>query len=171
MKNTMQENMNFLVVLLYVIRFCSDRYISYLQEVDLPRFDRPGFLCDLSCVGHTVEHFMEVVRGNHNREIVREVCDRFRKEVIPNMHLLPKQIIHGDANDTNVIVDDQEKIRGFIDFGDIMHNCRVFELAISLMYVINVGVGECPERIKMAGYTFAGYRSGNPLSVSCVWSL
>ena len=98
--------------------------------------------------------------------MVREVCAHFRQEVTPRLDLLPKQFIHGDASYTNLIANEEENTLGFIDFGDFNYSCRVFELAISLMYIINASKSDhssC-EPIKMAGYVFAGYQSVNPLS-------
>ena len=95
--------------------------------------------------------------------MIREVCASFREEVVPKLHLLPKQFIHGDANCGNIIVTPDNNF-GFIDFADLNYTCRVFELAISLMNILNIsGVLSCG-RTRMAGHFFAGYQSINPLS-------
>ena len=103
------------------------------------------------------------MNDQHHRKMIQEVCESFRKEVTPKLHLLPKQIIHGDVNYANTIITTGDKI-GFIDFGDINYTCRVFELAISLMYILNVDGDLNCGRTRMAGYFFAGYHSINPLS-------
>lgn len=101
-------------------------------------------------------------------ELVREVCQSFREKVEPKLHLLPKQIIHGDANYNNILLtpNSNELIHdfGFIDFADIDHSCRVFDIAISLMHIFNVTQDLCCGRSQMAEHFFAGYHSVNPLS-------
>jgi Ser/Thr protein kinase RdoA (MazF antagonist) len=44
-------------------------------------------------------------------------------------------VIHGDANDHNVLVRDG-RVAGLIDFGDIVHSALVCELAIALAYAM-----------------------------------
>lgn len=119
---------------------------------------------DLSNVVNTVGQLLDAAVSDQNRtKIVREVCESFRKEVAPKLHLLPKQIIHADANHTNIIVTPDSNF-GFIDFGDLNYSCRIFELAISLMYILNIGDDLSCGSTRMAGHFFAGYYSVNPLS-------
>ncbi|MBY0573786.1 MAG: phosphotransferase [Undibacterium sp.] len=54
---------------------------------------------------------------------------------------LPMQVIHNDANDYNVIVsspvdDVPIEVNGFIDFGDMCYQFRVFDLAIAITYAL-----------------------------------
>ena len=122
----------------------------------------------MACVGDKVEQFLEVIDDHHHAEMVREVCESFRKTVAPKLHLLPKQVIHGDANYTNMLLTPHSDNLGqdfsFIDFGDINYSCRVFEVATSLMYILNhpheLSCGRCG----MAGIFFAGYHSVISLS-------
>jgi len=125
----------------------------------------------MSCVGDTVEQFLEVVSGNHYVQMVRDICESFRKEVTPKRHLLPKQFIHGDLNHNNILLIPTEKSNtvpdfGFIDFGFLSYSCRIFNVAISLMHILNVAADRelsCG-RTRMAGHFLAGYQSVNPLS-------
>ena len=104
--------------------------------------------------------------------MVREVCEAFRKNVKPKLHLLPKQIIHGDANYSNLIFPPSSNVStpysvqdiGFIDFGDLNYSCKVFDIAISLMYILNVEEVLNCERTQMAGHFLAGYHLMHPLS-------
>lgn len=133
---------------------------------------RPEFSWDLSNVDEKIEPCLEAVTDPHHVEMVREVCEAFRKTVKPKLHLLPKQIIHGDPNYTNLVFSPRNKHCsqysvqdiGVIDFGDLNYSCTVFEIAISLMYILNLeGVLKCG-RTQMAGHFFAGYSSVHPLS-------
>ncbi len=48
---------------------------------------------------------------------------------------LPRQVIHNDLNDHNIVVKDQQ-VTGFIDFGDAVYSQRINELAIVCAYAI-----------------------------------
>lgn len=48
---------------------------------------------------------------------------------------LRKSVVHGDANDYNVLVDGDEVV-GLIDFGDVVYSWTVGELAIAVAYVV-----------------------------------
>ena len=112
----------------------------------------------------TVGQYLEAAVSDENRtKIVRDVCESFKKEVAPKLHLLPRQTIHADANDTNIIITPDNSF-GFIDFGDLNYSCRIFELAISLMYILNIADDLSCGNTRMAGHFFAGYYSVNPLS-------
>jgi Ser/Thr protein kinase RdoA (MazF antagonist) len=48
---------------------------------------------------------------------------------------LRRSVVHGDANDYNVLVDGN-KVVGLIDFGDIVYSYTVGDLAIAVAYVV-----------------------------------
>jgi 4-aminobutyrate aminotransferase-like enzyme/Ser/Thr protein kinase RdoA (MazF antagonist) len=52
----------------------------------------------------------------------------------PDLTNLPHSVIHGDANDHNVLVDGDE-VLGIIDFGDLHYTATVCDLAISCAYM------------------------------------
>ena len=48
---------------------------------------------------------------------------------------LRRSVIHGDANDYNVLVE-SDRVTGLIDFGDIVYSWTIGNLAIALAYVV-----------------------------------
>ncbi len=48
---------------------------------------------------------------------------------------LPRQVIHGDLNDDNILLANNEVV-GVIDAGDAMYSLRIAELAIAAAYMI-----------------------------------
>lgn len=58
---------------------------------------------------------------------------RWRETVAPRLAELPRQVIHNDANDYNIIVLG-ERVLGLIDFGDMLVSHRANELAIAMAY-------------------------------------
>lgn len=57
------------------------------------------------------------------------------KQMAPTLNSLRHSVIHGDINDYNVLVR-QEQVAGFIDFGDVVESATVCELAIAIAYAI-----------------------------------
>lgn len=56
-------------------------------------------------------------------------------EVRDSLEDLPHQVIHGDANKGNILVQG-DSVVGLVDFGDACYNPRICELAICLAYVM-----------------------------------
>jgi len=69
-------------------------------------------------------------------------------------------VIHGDANDHNVLAEPQ-RMTGLLDFGDMVHSAIVCDLAIALAYAL---LGE-RDPLAAAGAVIRGYHRCNPLTV------
>jgi Ser/Thr protein kinase RdoA (MazF antagonist) len=74
---------------------------------------------------------------------------------------LRHSVIHGDANDYNVIVGAGSMV-GLLDFGDIVYSATVCELAIALAYIM---LGE-PEPLNVAAQVTRAYQRHYPLNKS-----
>ncbi|MGH7677792.1 MAG: aminotransferase class III-fold pyridoxal phosphate-dependent enzyme [Gemmatimonadaceae bacterium] len=93
------------------------------------------------------------------RNLIIGILDRFEAEVQPVLAGLRHSIIHADANDYNVIVNN-DRVVGLIDFGDMVHTATVCELAIGCAYVML----EKTDPLGSAAHVVAGYESMLPLS-------
>ena len=115
----------------------------------LADFDHPAvhrdFYWDLANGNRIVNEYAPLIEDADLRELVLK-C-RFEPATE-----LRRSVIHGDANDYNVIVDPESMtVSGLIDFGDMVYSYTVGDLAIEVAYVV-LGDGEPREVI-------AGYRS------------
>lgn len=63
---------------------------------------------------------------------LRELVLSYQK---PSFVELRRSVIHGDANDYNVLVEENEVV-GLIDFGDVVYSYTVGDLAIAVAYVV-----------------------------------
>lgn len=91
------------------------------------------------------------------RNRIERLYEVYEKKILPRLPNLRKAVIHGDANEQNLLVssDNLRKISGLIDFGDIHLASQVNDLAITLAYSL---LGE--EDIAMASAKIiAGYDS------------
>ena len=98
-------------------------------------FDHPAahrdFYWDLAAGKKILEKYGAQVRVDWLRELVRSYS------VSCNLGELRRSVIHGDANDYNVLVDTaRDEVVGLIDFGDMVYSYTVADLAIAVAYVI-----------------------------------
>ena len=114
-------------------------------------------LCAAGWIGDHLDAIVDPLR----RAIVARGLAGFRA-IAPHLALLPRSIIHNDANDYNVIVDrvaGQRRVVGLIDFGDCLVSATICELAIGIAYAI---LGK-PDPLSAALPVIAGYHAARPL--------
>jgi Ser/Thr protein kinase RdoA (MazF antagonist) len=70
-------------------------------------------------------------------------------------------VIHGDANDHNIIVGDG-RMMGLLDFGDMVYTATVCDLAIALAYVML----DEPEPLFVASQVIRAYQRCHPLTTA-----
>ncbi|HJQ21232.1 MAG TPA: aminotransferase class III-fold pyridoxal phosphate-dependent enzyme [Gemmatimonadaceae bacterium] len=99
------------------------------------------------------------IADQRRRAVVTRLLQRVDDEVLPVASRLRRSVIHGDANDFNVVVRD-DRVVGLIDFGDIVHSATVTDLAIAAAYVM------CGEHdpLGAASHVVAGYHRVLPLT-------
>ena len=91
---------------------------------------------------------------------VEEQLHRFCTVVEPVLPELRSSVIHNDANDYNLLVaDDEERVSGIIDFGDMVETATICELAIAIAYAI---LGS-EDPIPAAEEVVRGYHEVHPL--------
>lgn len=69
-----------------------------------------------------------------DRSLVEYFFQQYHENVLPVLPLLPKSIIHNDANEWNVLVN-ETGVCGLIDFGDLAHTPHINGVAIALTYL------------------------------------
>ena len=89
---------------------------------------------NLTNAADTIEKHRRHVVGDRRHESIDKVLAVLRT-VDELWSSLGRQIIHGDANDLNVLLTGGT-ITALIDFGDVVHSVRVAELAIAYTYAM-----------------------------------
>ena len=96
------------------------------------------------------------------RALAERFLDRF-EEAEPALAALPRQVIHGDANDWNALVDgpraEPHAVASVIDFGDMHHGLRVAEPAVAAAYAL---LGQA-DPLAAAVAVVRGYHQASPL--------
>ena len=99
-------------------------------------FDHPAghrdFPWDVANVDFIKEHkhFLNSKKG-----IVDNFINQYEQNVLPIVSKLRKVLIHNDGNDHNVLLNENGKINGIIDFGDMIYTFIACEPAVCMAYV------------------------------------
>lgn len=100
-----------------------------LSDFDHPAVHR-DFHWDLANGNRVVDEYAPMIDDADLRELVLKCSFEPGAD-------LRRSVIHGDANDYNVLVDPESMtVSGLIDFGDMVYSYTVGELAIALAYVV-----------------------------------
>jgi Ser/Thr protein kinase RdoA (MazF antagonist) len=84
----------------------------------------------LSNGNRIIDEYASLIQDMRLREVVLQCRVNFDPQ-------LPRSVIHGDANDYNVLVDPERMtVSGLLDFGDMVYSYTVAELAIAVAYVV-----------------------------------
>ena len=109
------------------------RKLGQLSKV-LADFDHPAahrdFHWDLANGNRVIDDFGPLITNAALRELV------FKCRIDCELDLR-KSVIHGDANDYNVLVDPElNVVTGLLDLGDMVYSYTVGELAIAIAYIV-----------------------------------
>jgi 4-aminobutyrate aminotransferase-like enzyme/Ser/Thr protein kinase RdoA (MazF antagonist) len=139
-----------------------------LARVEHPKMDRE-LPWDLAQAEWTIRAPMPGL-SPHRRRLLERAQLQFAADVVRRLARLPRSVIHNDANELNVLVDDRPegaRIVGFIDFGDAIRTARIFEVAIACAYAAM----EQQDPLAVIGAIAAGYHQVSPLSDLALRSL
>lgn len=155
----------------------------FLGEVDraLADYDHPAlhrtFHWDLAHAGDVVRSQLNSLPDANRRATVRTLLERFERNTEPALAALPHQVIHGDANDYNVLVSQEgdlftryRRIAGILDLGDMVYSLRVADLAIAAAYALL----DKDDPLQAAAQVTAGYHAVHPLTeaeIAALWDL
>jgi 4-aminobutyrate aminotransferase-like enzyme/Ser/Thr protein kinase RdoA (MazF antagonist) len=129
-----------------------------LAELDLPAAYRTH-RWDLARAGVHREK-IPLIGDTERRRLVEKFFNLYAASALPHLPRLPHSLIHGDANDENVIVEDG-RVTGLLDFADSLYNPVVCELAVALAYAML----DQPEPLHAGAQIVAGYHAVHPLSL------
>ena len=102
----------------------------------------------------------------------------FEETVHPTLPLLKKSLIHFDSTELNIVVDNSQlgeyHFKSFIDFGDVLETCTIFDLAVTLSSLMVHQAASCSNIVEFVGPLISGYHSVLPLSeeeLDCLYYL
>lgn len=95
------------------------------------------------------------------RRLIERVLDRYEERVAPRWPLLRAQVVHGDLNLDNVLLDEPGRISAIVDFGDAAYTAQISDFAIALASLIRVRPRE--DVFRVARIAVDGYSAHVPL--------
>jgi len=100
------------------------------------------------------------IEDPQRRALAAGILGKFETKIEPALRGLRQQVIHHDANDYNILIDERRRVSGLIDFGDMVAGPTVAELAVAAAYAMFGHV----DPIKAVLPLIAGYHDVSPLS-------
>ncbi len=101
-----------------------------------------------------------LVQDEEKRHILEWMFHLYAANAIPQLDDLPHAIIHSDANDENLLVQDGQVV-GLLDFGDSLFNPTICELAVALAYALL----KQDDPLWAGAEIVSGYHAVRPLSL------
>ena len=135
--------------------------LTRADEEITPRLSslRGGLQSDVA-IPKTVGEIASTVKLSRN-DVVKRVLERFQRRVKPVLQDLRWQVIHNDANDYNILLNDG-MVTGLLDFGDMLYSPRVVEVAVAAAYAL---LGE-DDVLNAIANVIAGYHAVSVLTVT-----
>ncbi|TMW54879.1 hypothetical protein DOY81_000112 [Sarcophaga bullata] len=108
--------------------------------------------------------FLYVLQDHSRKEIIEEIIREYESIVLSKIDNFDAQIIHGDFNEQNLVVEpcnsgSDYKVKGIIDFGDTNKSPVLFEVGIALTYMLLQA-----KNFESGGIFLAGFESIYPLT-------
>ncbi|XP_066936085.1 hydroxylysine kinase-like [Clytia hemisphaerica] len=135
--------------------------------LDVPQFkdvDRTGWIWDLLSCGKILKNScLNVIKDMALKKVLEDVINEFESKTIPELDKhFTKSYIHGDLNEQNLLISNEDKVAGILDFDDVVWSYPVIDLATSMMY-LSVGCSE-KDMIHKLNMMYKGYNSIRKLS-------
>ena len=114
------------------------------------------------------QHLPELARrvslteAPERRELLGRVLERFNRRVVPALPTLRSQLIHNDVTLDNLLLDDDQRVTGIIDFGDMAHTALVLDVPATLQSLVR----DRTDLFEVTDAFLAGYASVLPLEAA-----
>ena len=131
-----------------------------LATFDHPAFHR-DFHWDLANADRVVRELLPLVTDGALAANIRTMAEYHAAHVVPTLGEFRRSVIHSDANDYNILVDETlQQVTGVVDFGDMVYSHTVNDVAIAMAYVAL----SAQDPLAAAATVAAGYHQTHPLT-------
>lgn len=133
-----------------------------LQDFAHPPVSNEALMWDLQRTAE-LQSWLPAIQDAQSRAWGEQVFAHYVQQVPPLLATLPQQFLHNDFNPYNLLVNpvDPDQVCGVLDFGDMLHGPRVFDVAVAASYQCHA---QGRPRIESLLEFMQGYQHANPLS-------
>jgi Ser/Thr protein kinase RdoA (MazF antagonist) len=133
-----------------------------LQDFAHPPVSNEAVMWDLQRTAE-LQSWLPAIQDAQSRAWGEQVFAHYVQQVPPLLATLPQQFLHNDFNPYNLLVNpvDPDQVCGVLDFGDMLHGPRVFDVAVAASYQCHA---QGRPRIESLLEFMQGYQHANPLS-------
>jgi 4-aminobutyrate aminotransferase-like enzyme/Ser/Thr protein kinase RdoA (MazF antagonist) len=107
-----------------------------------------------------LRRLLDSIADARRRGLVERAIDRFEERVAPTWPRLRAQVVHGDLNLDNVLLDERSRVAGIVDFGDCGYTAQAGDFAVALASIMR-GRRE-DDAFRVARIAVDGYASRLP---------
>ena len=101
------------------------------------------------------------IADSDRQALAGRALDRYDERVLPEWERLRAQVVHGDFNLDNLLLDDRGRVTGILDFGDCCHTALAADVAVALASFLR---GRPPDdAFRVARIALDGFSSRLPL--------
>jgi len=144
---------------------------QFMGKIDLALsdFEHPGAYRYLDwdlAQGYRICMSKKSLLDDQQAKLVEYFLTLYKTQTMPILGQLPQGVIHNDANDYNLLINNTKipsKISGLIDFGDIVHSHIINELAITCAYALMGEKNEKHDLLSVLKTIVSGYHQVRPL--------
>jgi 4-aminobutyrate aminotransferase-like enzyme/Ser/Thr protein kinase RdoA (MazF antagonist) len=108
-----------------------------------------------------VRGMLPSIRDAEQRALAKQALERYDARIAPAWESLRAQVVHGDLNIDNALLDEDGLITGIIDFGDMSHTALITDLASVIDSLVLDRDGD--EAFRVARLVLDGYQRITPL--------
>ncbi len=133
-----------------------------LQDFAHPPVSNEALMWDLQRTAE-LRSWLPAIQDAQSRAWGEQVFAHYVQQVPPLLATLPQQFLHNDFNPYNLLVNpaDPDQVCGVLDFGDMLHGPRVFDVAVAASYQCHA---QGQPRIESLLEFMQGHQHANPLS-------
>lgn len=108
-----------------------------------------------------------------DKETSLQIIEEFQNNSLPLMNKeLQQTYIHGDLNEQNLVVDDNEFVIGVIDFDDLVWSYSIIDVATAMMYLaVSVDPSEVLEKLNLFYKSYISIRQLSDVEKSLLYNL
>ena len=133
------------------------RLDAALAGYDHPALQRT-FHWDVAQAANVIGQYKDEIADPQRRALVERLFEHFAQATLPALPELRHAVIHGDANDYNVLLRDG-RIAGILDFGDMVYSVVAADVAIAAAYALL----DKPQPLAAIDAVVRGYHRAYPL--------